>query len=180
MTRINYNNILNNYRRDNMTDELNSSVMLEFKLTDKFFRDMNRPYAFDIDYMNGTENSDEYTLILFSSIPADIKSCLNDNGQLLEAYPPQLIEAPCDPNTATIHLLCQDTENNHGFNISVAEINGVSIQLGNEANNIQGAFIINTNTRYLIAYCRLTEPLKIKDSLIIPFVSSLVQVGNCK
>ena len=67
MTRINYNNILNNYRRDNMTDELNSSVMLEFKLTDKFFRDMNRPYAFDIDYMNGTENSDEYTLILFSS-----------------------------------------------------------------------------------------------------------------
>lgn len=165
--------------------ELNTSHFFNFQLVSRFFRDMNKSSAFSLDGMNGVSDSDEYQLIVYESIPADIGSCTNDDGQLLikSKYPADLKLLENNVFSATIHLLCQDTENNNGFTISVAEDNGISIALSNGENGyhkIQGLFLINSDTRYLLAYARLSDPIEIKDNLILPFTGALCKVGNCR
>ena len=162
--------------------DTNTSHSFDFYLVKRFWRDMNKSSTFSLDGMNGLSDSDEYTLIVYSSIPSDIGSCTNDDGQLLpeSKYPADLKLINNTVFSATVHLLCQDTENNNGFSISVAEENSVSIAMGDDYKQIQGMFLINSNTRYLLAYSRLSNAVTIKDNLILPFNGALCKVGNCR
>lgn len=167
-----------------MVTETNTSHIFDFKLNKRFLWDMNKTNTFSLDGMNGVNDSDEYTLIVFSSIPSDIYSCVDDDGCLLPSvkFPSGLQYMNNTPFTATIHLLAQNNSNNNGVTISVAEENGVSISLATPDGykNIQGLFIINSDTRYLLAYSRLSNAITISENLILPFTGALCDIGNCR
>lgn len=167
-----------------MVEDTSNLHFFDFKLNKNFFWDMNKTNTFSLDGMNGVNDSDEYTLIVFSSIPADIYSCCDDEGCLLPSskFPSGLQYMNNAPFSATVHLLCQNTANNNGITITVAEENGVSISLATPDGykNIQGLFLINSDTRYLLAYARLSNAITINDNLILPFTGALCKIGNCR
>lgn len=156
-----------------------TSAVFKFKSMKRFFRDMNRPYSFYLDDMTGLEGA-EYELLVYSSVPSDINTCVqSENGMLIEDIGAVKGLIPVDNASTTIHLLCQDSVNNNGFTITVAEEEGVTINLMDSQTNVHGLFIVNKETRYLLYYAVLTEALELKGNLIMPFVGALTKDGNC-
>lgn len=140
---------------------------------------MNRSYSFYLDDMTGMEGA-EYEMLVFSSVPADINTCVrSEDGSLIEEIGAVtgLVQVP--NASTTIHLLCQDSTNNNGFVITVAEEEGVTINLMDNLTNIQGLFIVEKETRYLLYYSKLSESIQLSGNLIMPFTGALTKVGNC-
>lgn len=157
----------------------NSSDIFKFKSVKKFWRDMNRAYSFYLDDMTGVEGA-EYELLVYSSVPAMIETCVDStDGSLIEEIGAVPGLVPVENANTTIHLLCQDTENNNGFTITVAEAEGVTINLMDSQTNVQGLFIVDKETRYLMYYAKLSEALELSGNLIMPFTGALTKVGNC-
>lgn len=155
-----------------------TSHFFDFRLNKNFFRDINKNYAFDVDGLTGSDGGDEYLIKVYSSVPADINNCVDEYGCVLESVN-GLTETQSSETDHTIHLLYTDTENNYGFTITVAEANGVTLSIPDDA-SIQGIFIINKATGYLFAYARLSNPIELSGNIILPFTGALCKVGNCQ
>lgn len=177
-----------------MSDD--TSVFFNFVTTNYFYRQLN--LKFFVDGMSGA-NGDSYDLLFYRSMPSSIYTVLDSDGCMSddESYSNGLVllntkvlqtNASTDTASsssvsngvnATVHLLWQDTVNNNGFTISVVEDSGITVNADDSETTLQGMILRHTDTKYVLAYSRLTEPVTVSKPIVLPFTGALVKVGNC-
>lgn len=150
------------------------SYNFNFRVTDRLWRDINK--VFDLETMD----TDEYKLILCSSMPA-INTLLDEYGYIdttVNGY-----EVLPVPELVKFHLVCTFTGTGFTVNFPSSEIN---IELDDsEQNYVQGILLVKYDSSedddegYVLAYARSASPIRVRDVITIPVNGQIMGVGNC-
>lgn len=149
-----------------------SSYIFDLTRVNRFMRDINRNGCFLTDDMNGTDLN--YRFVLATSTPSkNIGDCLDDDGSLNDNV---ILYSPTDPSDGLCSLLYSDGIGGDA-SISIAS-NSVSFDIGDDEIFIEGLFLIDANTGYVVAYCILNSLISVTNVVVLPTSGVLWSIRN--
>lgn len=137
----------------------NLAYIFSFKRVSDFFKNMNRNGCFDLLEMDGINMN--YRLVLVSSCPDNVMDCLDVDGKLNN----RVVHVPIDDDG-----LCSLQYNegiNNDFTISVAQ-SQINVDVGDGDVLLKGAFIVDDNTGYVLAYSILNTQIPVSNDTTFP------------
>jgi hypothetical protein len=158
------------------------SYNINFKLTDRFWQDFNK--VFDIQKINGTLTPREtYKFVFLSQMSGGISSVINNDGTLKDLDSISGVEVLPQPTLTTFNLTSV-IDSNGGFTISLPSAVEVSFD-DSDSLYLQGILLVKHNTGdddnegYVLAWAKLSQPVRVQDAITIPSITEFASVGTC-
>ena len=183
-----------------MSSEYDYETTLTFRKTEKFWNELNK--QMEIKDRETLNRGSLYHLILFSNLPSNFNSCIDERGCLLTQNKPAAMEQITEGYTDVLFHLgvewLDDGEN--GFNIFLDELQdnsepmsdtnpGVDVNIPideEEILYIKGVALCklvgeSSNTsNYVVAYAHLSTRIKCENYISLMYGSSFVGHNSCK
>lgn len=138
--------------------------MIGLRKVDSFHDNINREGCFDSQDMDGV--SKNYRIVFASGLPdgvSRVEDCLDDEGTLRDDV--ELIDTGDD---CLISLLWNVGVNANRY-ITVGDVSSILVDLGDVNIQIEGVFLVDNNTGFVIAYNISDKSINLnKDQAIFP------------
>lgn len=155
-----------------------------FRKSKYFWKFLNRQIKiWDSD--NATLNDSQYKLLLFSSMPDDFNTCIDENTGCLRSASglTQITEGFTNVDFDLGVRWLDDGEN--GFSLYLDSEENIEIPIDDEVSfNVKGvALVKNTGSmsgsNFVIAYARLSTPVKCRNAITLQAYSEFVGHSSC-
>lgn len=141
------------------------SVLFSFTKTDKLFKNMIDNDNITTMLFDGV--TPNFKIVLAESCPNNISDCLNADGTLSD----DLVLINGNSTDGECALLWSDGVNNN-TDISIAS-NSVTYNFGDNQYILKGAFLVEKNTGFVMAYSINNAPMTVTKSLTLPINGSV-------
>lgn len=148
----------------------NESFIFRFTRTPDFIDNMNRVGCFDVFEMDGTTKN--YQFEVASDCPSTIESCLNADGTLNR----NKVTIINIGDTGQVPLnFSKGVNNNRTITLGAS---AVMLDVGDIDAYMNGIFLVDRNTDYVLAYCILSRTMPVSNEVILPANGMVWNIRN--
>lgn len=154
-------------------------MLYNFKLTPRIWTDINKNTAFQLENLEGEGSTTKFKIILAtninqpSQIDNDIGIITNDNGQLDYT---SFNEIPQIEDYTDVYLDYQPISGG-GFSI-VSATSQVGINVGTNAVNLRGIFLVEKSNNYLLGYSIFSSDVSLANSITLPITGNIMNLNK--
>ena len=148
----------------------NESYVFKFTRTPDFIDNMNRAGCFDVAEMDGTTKN--YQFEIASDCPSDINDCLNDDGTLKRS---KVTIANIGDTGQVALTFSKGISNDRTISLGAS---AVTLDVGDIDVHINGIFLVDMNTDYVLAYCILARNVPVSNEVILPANGMVWNIRN--
>ena len=144
----------------------------------------------DVDTLNdksGGEYTKKYHLLLFSALPTDFNTCINESTGCLKASQTGMTKITTNYTDVEFKLGVEWLDNGeNGFNLFIDEEEDVNIEIDEgEVLYVRGVAVAKTQgtqtgTDYIVAFAMLNTPVKCQNYITLMKGSSIVGHNSCE